>query len=152
MKIDWDCVEGATDYVTVPAGTYLCKITEVQTGSTRAGDDRWGLRLTVAEGEFIGRQAAWDSLVFSPRGLARVRQVFTALRLPTQGHTDVDPEDLMGRQAFVEVRHGEYRSPETGQVVRRNEVPYSAYTPAPEGMSTGSLPNEEDFEEGQESP
>ena len=38
MEIDFSAVN--SDYVTVPAGTYLCKIVDVQSGTTRNGDER----------------------------------------------------------------------------------------------------------------
>ena len=126
MEIDFDSQNHLSDYVTVPAGTYVCRIAEVRPGSTRAGDERWSLRLVVAQGQHVGKQAAWDSLVFSTRGRARVRMVFAALGLPATGKVEVTPQDLEGRTALVEVRPAEYTSP-NGQVVRRNEVPYDGY-------------------------
>ncbi|MCA8944014.1 MAG: DUF669 domain-containing protein [Planctomycetes bacterium] len=127
MKLDFDTVADVADYVTVPAGTYVCKIAEVQTGATRAGDERWSFKLIVAEGEFTGRHAAWDNLVFSQRGMSRVRAVLGALGLPNRGSVEVEPSDLEGREAFVEVRPSEYEHPDSGTTVRRNEVPYAGY-------------------------
>jgi hypothetical protein len=126
MELDFDGVEETADYVSVPAGTYLCQIADVRVGRTRAGDERWGLRLVVAEGEHAGRQAAWDSLVFSHRGRARVRRVLSAFGLPTTGKVTLEPADLDGRRAFVEVRPTEYVAAD-GQTIRRNEVPYDGY-------------------------
>lgn len=128
MDIDFDDVEELADYVTVPAGTYLCKVAEVRPGTTRKGDDRWAVRLVVSEGEFAGRHAAWDGLVFSARGRARVKQVFTALGLPNEGRVSIGPEDIAGREAFVQIRPVEFTSPSTGQTIKRNEVPYQGYT------------------------
>lgn len=130
MEIDFDEFDGKrADYVTVPAGTYLCRVAEVRPGLTRGGDERWSLRLVVAEGQHVGKQAAWDSLVFSTLGRARARLVFFALGLPASGRVQVDPKDLEGRTAFVEVRPVEYASPQ-GETVRRNEVPYDGWKPS----------------------
>jgi hypothetical protein len=129
MQFDFDKQRALTDYVTVPAGTYLCRIEEVRSGSTRAGDERWSMKLVVAEGQHVGKQAAWDSLVFSPRGQARARLVLQALGLPHTGVVQIEPHDLEGRAALVEVRPAEYQSP-TGGVVRRNEVPYDGFRSA----------------------
>ena len=126
MEIDFDAADRVSDYVTVPAGAYLCRIAEVRPGTTRAGDVRWSLRLVVAEGPHVGKQAAWDSLVFSTRGRARARLVMSALGLPASGRVSVEPNELEGRQAFVQVRPAEYASP-SGDLVRRNEVPYDGY-------------------------
>ena len=130
MKIDFDKTDTTTDFVTVPAGTYLCRIADVREGTTRAGDERWSLRLVVAEGQHVGKQAAWDNLVFSTRGRARVRLVMKALGLPASGKVEIEPEDLQGCQAFVEVRPAEYQNA-AGNLVRRNEVPYEGYRAAP---------------------
>ncbi|HLQ37171.1 MAG TPA: DUF669 domain-containing protein [Planctomycetota bacterium] len=137
MEIDFDAVDHVSDFITVPPGTYLCRVGEVRPGTTRAGDERWSLRLVVAEGQHVGKQAAWDSLVFSVRGRARARQVFHALGLPAQGRVTVEPSDLEGRQALVEVRPVEYANP-SGEVVRRNEVPYDGFKPVPGAQGSGA--------------
>ena len=126
MEIDFDANEATADFVTVPAGTYLCRVAEVRPGTTRAGDERWSLRLVVAEGQHVGKQAAWDSLVFSTRGRARVRLVMKALGLPATGKVQIEPADLQDRSALVEVRPAEYQNA-GGELVRRNEVPYDGY-------------------------
>jgi hypothetical protein len=112
------------NFIEMPADTYLCRVAEVRVSTTRAGDERWAMRLVVAAGEFVGRQAAWDSLVFSVRGRARARFVFAALGL--SGVKVVNPADLEGKQAYVEVRPVQYRLPD-GTPVQRNEVPYDGY-------------------------
>lgn len=143
MEIDFDASDQVSDYVTIPAGTYLCRVAEVRPGATRAGDERWSMRLVVAEGQHVGKQAAWDSLVFSTRGRARARIVLTALGLPATGKVKIEPADLEGRTALVDIRPAEYQSP-AGTTVRRNEVPYDGYRsvppldqPAPSGDGPG---------------
>lgn len=126
MEIDFDAQDTVSDYISVPQGTYLCRIAEVRTGTTRAGDERWSMRLVVAEGQHVGKQAAWDSLVFSTRGRARARTVLQAVGLPAAGKVQLSPQDLEGRNALVEVRPSEYESP-NGVTIRRNEVPYDGY-------------------------
>lgn len=126
MEIDFDAADRVSDFVTVPAGNYVCRIAEVRPGTTRAGDERWSMRLVVAEGQHVGKQAAWDSLVFSTRGRARARMVLQALGLPATGKVQIEPADLEGRTALVEIRPAEYQAP-SGEVVRRNEVPYDGF-------------------------
>jgi len=114
------------DYTSVPPGKYRCKVEEVRPGTTTAGDERWSLRLVVAEGEHVGKMAAWDSIRFSVRGRARARTVLLTLGLPTKGKVTIEPGDLLGREAIVECRRVEYATP-SGDVVVRNEVPYDGY-------------------------
>lgn len=139
MEIDFDASDHVSDFVTVPPGTYLCRIAEVRPGSTRAGDERWSMRLVVAEGQHVGKQAAWDSLVFSSRGRARARMVLQALGLPASGKVQIEPGDLEGRTALVEVRPAEYQGP-SGDVVRRNEVPYDGFRAVPPADATPVAP------------
>ncbi|MEY2982196.1 MAG: hypothetical protein ACO4CZ_02280 [Planctomycetota bacterium] len=127
MELDFTETDELRDFVTVPEGTYLCRVEMVQPGTTRNGHPRWGLRLVVAEGEFVGRQAAWDGLVFTERGLPRARQVLSALGIACSGRVEIEPADLIGRSALVAVRPQETEDPLTGQRVRRNEVPYDGY-------------------------
>jgi hypothetical protein len=128
IEVDLDAKHRVSDYVVVPDGTYLCRIAEVRAGTTRAGDERWSLRLVVADGPDVGKQAAWDSVVFSPRGVPRARLILRALGLPATGRVQVGPQDLEGRTALVTIRAVEYRSP-SGDVVRRSEVPYDGFSP-----------------------
>lgn len=144
MEIDFDAKDRVSDFVTVPSGTYLCRIAEIRPGSTRAGDERWSLRLVVAQGQHVGKQAAWDSLVFSTRGRARARMVLQALGLPASGRVQIEPADLEGRSALVEIRPAEYQGPD-GAMVRRNEVPYDGYraavgAPEPAARTAGEPP------------
>jgi hypothetical protein len=136
MEIDFEGADRVSDYVTVPAGTYVCRIAEIRPGTTRAGDDQAQRPSLVAEGQHVGKQAAWDSLVFSPRGRARARVVLQALGLPATGKVTIEPKDLEGRQALVDIRPAEYQAP-SGDVVRRNEVPYDGYRPA-DAMAPGA--------------
>lgn len=127
MEIDLNDGDGKVhDYTTVPEGDYMIRVAEVRGGTTRAGDERWSLRLVIVNGEHVGKQGAWDSLVFSVRGRARARMVLKALRLPCAGKVTIEPKDVEGRTAIVTLRKAEYHSP-SGDVVRRMEVPYDGW-------------------------
>jgi hypothetical protein len=147
MNLDFDDREQVTDYISVPAGTYLCQITDVRERQTRNDDALWALKLAVTEGEFIGRDAAWDNLVFSSRGLNRVKTVFAALGLPSDGKIQVDPGDLIDKKVFVTVRPAEYLSAD-GTMIRRNEVPYDGYQAVKEAVKSDGQAQGEQKEQG----
>jgi hypothetical protein len=142
VDIDFSGVKNTNDFVTVPPGTYVCKVAEAHPGTTRSGDDRWALRLVVAEGEYTGRQVAWDGLVFSRRGMVRVRRVFAAFGLPTEGKVRVEPDDLCGRAALVEVRPAQYHHADTRELIKTNEVPYDGYRALPDGGGGRERPDD----------
>jgi hypothetical protein len=127
-RIEVDLDAHTVDYVVVPRGTYLCRVAEVRCGTNQAGAERWALRLVVADGPHVGKQAAWDSLVFSRQGLPRIRLVFAALGLPASGKVQVGPEDLEGRLAKVDIHIADFSTP-SGEVIRRNQVPYDGFAP-----------------------
>ncbi|MEC7726471.1 MAG: hypothetical protein VYD05_13205 [Planctomycetota bacterium] len=131
MQIDFDADDSVSDFVTVPAGTYHCRVGEIRRGQTRAGDERWSIRLVIAKGQHVGKPAAWDSRGCSARGRARARLILPALGLRVAGKVELEPEALTNCEALVTVRPTEYESPQ-GQLVRRNEVPYDGYR-APHG-------------------
>ena len=95
MEIDFDARDAISDFISVPAGTYVCRITEVRTGTTRAGDERWSIRLVVDEGMHVGKQAAWDSLVFSVRGRTRARLLLYAFACHPRARCSYSPKISM---------------------------------------------------------
>ncbi len=109
----------------VPPGTYFCEIEDIRPSWTRAGDKRWGMKFVVAQGMEKGRLAAWDGLVFSQRAMDRTRMVLSALGLPCSGHVQLRAEDLLGKKAWVTVETEDWPDPRTGQIMRRNTVPYA---------------------------
>ena len=79
MKIDFSTVENIEDLRAVPPGEYVCRVAEVRESESPAGHTRWGLRWEVAQGDFIGKTACWDSLHWSERGMPRAKYVLQVL-------------------------------------------------------------------------
>ncbi len=116
--------------ISVPEGTYLCRVGEVRPGITRAGDERWSFSLLVDEGEYAGRCAAWGNIVFARRGRVHARSVLSACGHPKQvtGRITIEPEDMVGSRLLATVRPGGYERSD-GVVVRCNEITYYAAAP-----------------------
>ena len=133
MKLDFSTVDDAESFVSIPEGIYVCRISEVREGVTRDGSPRWALRLEVVEGEHAGRTAAWDGLVFSERGLPRVKQVLARLGFDVAGTLDLHPADLLDLRVKVQFLTEEREDPLTGRRVVRLRVPYSGYESAGNG-------------------
>lgn len=140
MRYDFSDVEDVDSFVSVPEGEYVCRVAEVREGQSRDGSERWSLRLEVTEGEWAGRTAAWDSLTWSERGIHRVKSVLTALGLDTRGELELEPRDLVGRQADVRFMLEEREDPTTGRRQVRLRVPYLGYQPRGVVASNGSFP------------
>lgn len=127
MQIDFSKVEDVESFVSVPEGTYLCRISEVRAGTTRDGDPRWSFRLTVDQGEHAGRTAAWDGISLSERGMKRTKHVLSKLGFETAGVVDVDLDDLVDRRAWVRVDFEEREDPISGTRQVRPRVPFLGY-------------------------
>jgi len=130
QEIDFSRVIDLEEYHSVPAGEYRCRIGEVRVGLTREGNERWGLRLEVADGDYAGRTAAWDSLNWSERGLPRVKYVLGRLGYDTRGRVSLDPHDLVGREIQATLQEEEREDPLSGRRMLRLRVPYLGYGPA----------------------
>ena len=135
VQVDFSRIEDVESFVTIPEGRHLVRIAEIREGETKAGHLRWALRLEVVDGEFAGRTAAWDGMVWSKRGLPRVKHVLNVLGFDTNGALEVSPDDLCGKQAVVDFFIEEWEHPSTGRRTQRLSVPYLGYEPKDEGPS-----------------
>jgi len=137
MKYEFSTLEDVDSFVSVPEGSYPCRVAEVREGQTRDGSPRWGFRLEVVDGEHAGRTAAWDGLTWSERGVHRVRLVLEAFGLDTRGEVEIEPQDLVGLEARVRVVLEEREDPITSRRQLRMRVPYNGY-----GLDAAGAPDE----------
>jgi len=136
MQVDFSAVQNVDSFVSIPEGAYVCKIAEVRPGLTREGSPRWAIRLDVVEGDFAGRVAGWDGLVWSERGLPRVKEFLQRLGFDVSGLVDLDPQDLVERRILAQFVTEEREDPTTGRVIARLRVPYMGY----ESIAGGETP------------
>ncbi|HKE02069.1 MAG TPA: hypothetical protein VKE69_13720 [Planctomycetota bacterium] len=138
VKVDFDQVDDAENFVSVPNGAYLCSVGEVRVRTGNDGAERWGIRWVVAEGPFAGRTAAWDSLVFHARGLRRAKLVLARLGLAVEGPQEVRPSSIEGRRALVTVYAHERVDPMSGRRIIANRVPFAGVEAVTAGADPGT--------------
>jgi hypothetical protein len=129
MRFDFSQIQDVESFVSIPEGTYVCRVAEVRDGLTRDGSVRWSLRLEVAQGDYAGRTAGWDGLHWSDRGIVRVKRVLEVLGFDVRGELELEPRELVGRRAQVEFRSEQWNDPVSGRQVLRLSVPYGGYAP-----------------------
>jgi len=129
MQVDFSSIEDVESYISIPAGNYHSRVTAVRTSFTRDGSPRWAMRLEVVQGEFAGRTAAWDGLIWSERGLPRVKTVLECMGFDVSGPLNIDPADIVGRQVMAEYIAEEREDPDSGRTISRLRVPYVGYDP-----------------------
>jgi hypothetical protein len=138
MRFDFSQVQDIESFVSIPEGSYACRVAEVREGLARDGSVRWSLRLEVLDGEYAGRTAGWDGLTWSDRGVLRVQRVLEALGFAVSGEVDIQPTELLGRQVRAAFVAEEREDPLSGRRTVRLRVPYSGYTPLDEDDFLGS--------------
>jgi hypothetical protein len=116
-----------TEHDPIPDGEYLVTVDDCRRRDTAGGHLAWSLRLVVFDGPYSGRFAAWDTLVFSPRGKNRARSVLRELGAYASLETlEFPPVGILGRCARVSIRRAQYVGPE-GHTIERCEVPYDGW-------------------------
>ena len=140
MRYDFSQVQDSESYVSIPEGIYLCRISDVREGLARDGSVRWALRLEVAEGDYAGRTAGWDSLTWSERGARRVKRTLEVLGLDARGEVELAPRDLVGLRVRARFELEEREDPLTGKRLMRLRVPYAGYFPAGEDADGVAAP------------
>ncbi len=127
VEINFGPIQESTDLPLVPPGAYLVEVKEVRARTNNEGSEMWGLRLVVAEGEYKGTTAAWDNLVWSPKGIGRIKRVLRLMGFPVDGKLRVEPEDLLGKRVLARVILDKFKDPATGRERERNQVPFGGY-------------------------
>jgi hypothetical protein len=133
MHFDFRQVQDIDSFVSIPEGVYVCRVAEVREGLARDSSVRWSMRLEVAEGEYAGRTAGWDSLTWSERGIRRVKRVLEVLGLDVGGEVEVQPSDLIGLEARIVFQTEEREDPFSGRRTLRLRVPYAGYSSSRDG-------------------
>ena len=147
MRFDFSQIQDVESFVSIPEGIYPCRVADAREGVNRDGSVRWSLRLEVAEGEYAGRTAGWDSLSWSDRGIVRVKRVLDVLGFDVRGEVEVEARQLIGAQARVEFRSEQWSDPVTGRQVLRLSVPYAGYEELEDGSGRATQPEDHPREE-----
>jgi hypothetical protein len=135
-KIDFNNVSAIADFAPLPDGEYVCRLGDIETDATRAGDPMWKLRWIVESSEHAGR-ILFDNLVFSAKAMPRVKLVCASCGLDVSGEIDLEPAILMDKHVRVTTYVEEYTD-EHGTTKARNRIPFDGY--AAVGGSDGNCP------------
>jgi hypothetical protein len=126
-RINFADVNAVADFAPLPDGEYVCRLSDIETDTTRAGDPMWKLRWTVEGGEHAGR-LLFDNLVFSPKAMPRAKLVCESCGLDVSGTLDLEPPMLLEKRARISTFIEEFRD-EQGVSKARNRIPYGGYAP-----------------------
>ena len=138
MRINFRTVPNAKDFDPIPPGQYACELKTVEERKSAAGHPYWALQWAVSEGQFKGA-TVFDFMVFSAKGLPRLKLLCQVSGIDVKGMVDLKPETLLGARARVSVVTNEYQDRE-GKARTGNKASYFGYAP----LGTGT---EDDGEE-----
>lgn len=107
VQVNWDEIEENAMEI-LPEGEYLCRLDEIESDKqTKSHDPLWRLHFTVIAGVSEGSKI-FDNLVFSEKGLKRVKYMCSKLGVKVEGSTDLQPSHIMGRRVFIFVNTREH--------------------------------------------
>jgi hypothetical protein len=127
VKVNFDGVPEFRAKTLIPDGWYPAQIAGIDVRTTRKGDEMWRCTWELLNGEHKSKHV-YDNLVFSSGGQSRVKFVLSKLGVDTTGAIDLQPEDIGGRYAEIEVKTEEYPDNE-GVLRRRNRVSFAGVRP-----------------------
>ncbi len=129
--------EERVDFESVPPGTYLCEIEEVEeVEGGKAGYFRWELR--ILEGEYKGRMI-FTITSFSPNALWKLRQLLHALgcRIEAGKKYHLEPQMFIGKKVRVKTYLEQYEGRDYTRVKR--------FISVGEKVELGKVKKKEDF-------
>jgi len=94
-SIDFSAVQGLEP---LPVGRYPATVISAVEGLSKAGNPKIDLQWKIASGKYEGR-IVFDSLVFTPQTLFRVKGSLVGLGFPKNFKGNVGPQDLVGKNA-----------------------------------------------------
>ncbi|MEM1448663.1 MAG: hypothetical protein AAF957_13615 [Planctomycetota bacterium] len=138
MKIEPSDEEDLDDFVVVDDGDYRMRVGSVSEDRSPERGVSWMLRLELVGGDRAGRTAVTDWLNFTARGMHRVRIVLAALGFDVSETLEVEPDQLVGREAIVRLRTQETVREPDGRLQRRSKVTYDGWSPLADAEAAGA--------------
>lgn len=122
----------------IAPGMHLAQLTEVEKGTSRAGNDMWTWTFTVARGDYAGQTAKiWTALTAA--AMFKLIEVVEALDLGSaNAPLRFRKADALGRYAVIEIKDDEYEGKKTSTLDRVHSTtafPEMATDLAPAGIS-----------------
>jgi len=123
-EVNFDVEEASNYEITVPAGKYLVRCDDVREGTTKAGDERWNLTLTITHGEHKGNQI-YDSIFFTENAMPRIKLICSRLGgIKGSGYVTIEPSELLDKSCYVAV---EERADDFNEGKTIKRVSYAGY-------------------------
>lgn len=134
IKVNLTGVDAWEGGVILPPGSYYVRVSDAEEGTSSGGDPQIQLQLKAIGGEHDGGEIR-DWLVINARTLGKVKQVLTALGLPSDGELDLSAESFVGKACQIVVRNEPYDGKDRARVKA-----YSASTGSDIPTTAGAAP------------
>lgn len=112
-SIDFSDVKGLEP---IPAGVYLATVKKATPGTSNSGNEKIDLQWQVEEGDHAER-IIFDTLVWHPKALFRIKQVLIAFGYDENFSGEVEAEELEGQTALlaIDIEQSTQVDPATGE-------------------------------------
>jgi hypothetical protein len=130
MKIDFDKIDDANVYEPLPAGKYLCELTDIEETFTQSKDEMWNLKFVVLTPLLHEGRVVFDRMVFSEKAMSRIKLICSRFGIDTKGTIDLKPGDILHKKCYLHLVIEEYFSEKDGTQRKRNRVPFGGYEKA----------------------
>lgn len=125
-RVDFSKADEATGFAPIPDGQYKACVEKVEERTTSTGSDMWSVEWRIVEGKYLGRKI-FDNLVFSQKGMGRVKLMLKRMGFDVSGELDCQPEMIHGKQLFISVYTDSYADRE-GTERKVNRIVYDGFT------------------------
>lgn len=142
LEMDLGGVEAWEAGSILPPGRHLVKVVEASEGKSASGHPQLELKLEATDGEYAGGTIR-DWITFSAKAAGRVKQVLLALGwAELDGKVSVNPDDVVGRKAWIVVRTEPYDGKDRSKVMAYEAADGAESTPS---ASNGAKADDEDL-------
>lgn len=111
VKLDFSNVE---TYKKCEEGTHTAKLTQIDKGTTQAGDDMLKAVFEVVSGNSKGARV-FENFALTDKALWKFKMCLSAMGIKADGKIAIDLDNLIGKTVDIDVAHEEYN----GQVRAR---------------------------------
>lgn len=119
INLDFSNVTGG-NFDPIPAGDYVLEIEDIEERVSKSGNDMLNITFSVAEGEYEGRKI-FEFYVLTEKALWKLKDLFIALGIDTDGMVNVDIEDLVGEMLIGNVEIQEQKGYDPSNKIKRHK-------------------------------
>ncbi len=110
LNLDFSAVQSRDP---LEPGWYLARIAQIDEKTTTTGKPMLAVQYEVTateDGEVVpGNRKVFENWVLTSEAMWKIKQVFSALGMPTEAIVDIDTDDLLGQELMLKIIQDTYQ-------------------------------------------